>query len=62
MIFSQYASPNIPTFVSQTYQHQKLEKLVQTTFYSTLPSGGGVERRTAKRRPRPVPEEKKDEV
>ena len=61
-MISQYATSNMPTFASQSYQHQKLEKFVQSTFY-TLPSRGVIERtRPAKRRPRPVPEEKKDEV
>lgn len=61
MITSQYLTTNMPTFIPQSYQYQKLENIVQSAIYAA--SGVGIERtRPAKRRPRPVPEEKKDEV
>uniref|UniRef100_A0A1I8AZW7 BZIP domain-containing protein n=1 Tax=Meloidogyne hapla TaxID=6305 RepID=A0A1I8AZW7_MELHA len=62
MISPQYATSSIPTLVTQSFQHQKLEKFVQSALCAAS-GGGGIERiRPAKRRPRPVPEEKKDEV
>ncbi|KAL7078836.1 hypothetical protein ACQ4LE_002713 [Meloidogyne hapla] len=62
MISPQYATSSIPTLVTQSFQHQKLEKFVQSALCAAS-GGGGIERiRPAKRRPRPVPEEKKDEA
>ena len=62
IISSQYAIPNIPTFVSHSYQTQNLQKFVQSAFSAAAEGGIGRIRSANKRPSKPVPDEKKDEV
>uniref|UniRef100_A0A914L7C1 BZIP domain-containing protein n=1 Tax=Meloidogyne incognita TaxID=6306 RepID=A0A914L7C1_MELIC len=62
IISPQYAIPNIPTFVSHSYQTQNLQKFVQSAFSAAAEGGIGRIRSANKRPSKPVPDEKKDEA